>query len=322
MWVTGYTPEYAVSMWYGYSKTEKGYYNGNEGYTARGKLFRQIISSISTKGKTFTVPSSLVKATIEKETYPGLLPSANTPSDMRVTEYFKKGTEPTETSGRYATLSDPTGLTASTSGNNVNLSWSAASPSSYYNQTTLAEMLKGLYKSQATSYASSIISSNGEFGYEILAKSNSGTTSLGFTTNTKYTTTKQSSDVTYIVKTCYSVNKATESSGASTTVKGTGTSDNNDNKVTEDLLTATVKGNNSVSATIGTPYTDPWITVSSNGTDVTNKATITPSSTPSAGVTINDKTYTFTTAGTYTINYSISYNGSTTKASRTIIVSE
>ena len=109
MWVTGYTPEYAVSLWYGYTEAEAGYYLGSEGYYTRGVLFRQVIAGISdTSGsKTFSVPNSVVKATVEKETAPLLLPSANTPANMRVTEYFKRGTQPTQVSPRYNTLPNP-----------------------------------------------------------------------------------------------------------------------------------------------------------------------------------------------------------------------
>ena len=133
MWVTGYTPEYAVSLWYGYTKAEKGYYLGNDGYSARGKLFRQVISSISDRSgtKKFTVPSSVVKVTVEKETSPLMLPSANTPNNMKVTEYFKKGTQPTEVSPRYSTLPNASGLNAKTNGNQIELSWTAANKPEY-----------------------------------------------------------------------------------------------------------------------------------------------------------------------------------------------
>lgn len=329
MWVTGYTPEYAVSLWYGYEQTEKGYYLGNDGYSARGKLFRQVISGISTKGKTFAVPSSVVKGTIEKETYPGLLPSENTPADMRVTEYFKKGTVPTETSGRYARLSDPTGLSASSSGDNTVLTWKAAAPSSYYNQSTLAENLKGLYGKDAAGKASSIISGVGEFGYEVLAQSSSGTTSLGFTTNTKFTTKKQSNDVTYLVKTCFSINKSTQSSGASINVKGSGTSsDNKKDETTKDLLTA-VLSNGTINLTLtdgSVTYNDTNdVTITSNGAQINlSDADVSTSISPSTGVTSTSEgfnsTYTFTSAGTYKINYKINYNGSSTSITRTINV--
>lgn len=318
MWVTGYTPEYAVSMWYGYSKTEKGYYNGNEGYNARGRLFRQIISGISTPGKTFTVPGSVVKGTIEKETYPGLLPSENTPEDMRVTEYFKKGTQPTEVSGRYATLSDPTGLSASTNGNNIVLSWNAATPSSYYNHDKLAESLKDLYKSKASEQAASIIAANGEFGYEIFEQSSSGTHSLGFTSSTKYSTPKRSTDTTYIVKTCYSLNKITSSGGASVNVKG------EEKKETkpDDILSSSVKDE---TLTIKSDMTNvvfddngfPNLTITNNGVDVPiSQCTITVETTvPREGYK-----YTFANEGTYNITYKIKTPYGNTNTTRKITV--
>ena len=38
------------------------------------------------------------------ETFPAQSPSAFTPADLIVTEYFKKGTEPSETSTRFSQL--------------------------------------------------------------------------------------------------------------------------------------------------------------------------------------------------------------------------
>ena len=248
---------------------------------------------------------------------------------MRVTEYFKKGTVPTETSGRYARLSDPTGLSASSSGDNTVLTWKAAAPSSYYNQSTLAENLKGLYGKDAAGKASSIISGVGEFGYEVLAQSSSGTTSLGFTTNTKFTTKKQSNDVTYLVKTCFSINKSTQSSGASINVKGSGTSsDNKKDETTKDLLTA-VLSNGTINLTLtdgSVTYNDTNdVTITSNGAQINlSDADVSTSISPSTGVTSTSEgfnsTYTFTSAGTYKINYKINYNGSSTSITRTINV--
>ena len=51
-------------------------------------------------------PSSVVAVQVEKESYPAKLPSEYTPSDMIITEYFKRGTQPTEVSDRYAKLND------------------------------------------------------------------------------------------------------------------------------------------------------------------------------------------------------------------------
>lgn len=320
MWVTGYTPEYAVSLWYGYTEAEKGYYLGSEGYSVRGKIFRQIISGISDKSgsKKFTVPNSVVKVTVEKETSPLMLPSANTPDNMKVTEYFKKGTQPTEVSPRYNTLPNASGLTAKTNGNQVELTWAAATKPEYLTDDYFRKNYKNYFGSSLETALSGRKASDGEFGYEVLVKdNNTGTTnSLGFTTETTFKTTKINSNVTYIVKTKLANLGCTASSGITTTVKG-------EPEKTSSLLTYEVIGNSKDTATVGNSYTDSGIKVFSDGIDVTSKAKITVSCAElGTSGKAQKETYTFTKIGTYTLKYSISYNGSTETATRTITVSD
>ena len=320
MWVTGYTPEYAVSLWYGYTEAEKGYYLGSEGYSVRGKIFRQIISGISDKSgsKKFTVPNSVVKVTVEKETSPLMLPSANTPDNMKVTEYFKKGTQPTEVSPRYNTLPNASGLTAKTNGNQVELTWAAATKPEYLTDDYFRKNYKNYFGSSLESALSVRKASDGEFGYEVIVKdNNTGTTnSLGFTTETSFKTTKINSNVTYIVKTKLANLGCTASSGITTTVKG-------EPEKTSSLLTYEVIGNSKDTATVGNSYTDSGIKVFSDGIDVTSKAKITVSCAElGTSGKAQKETYTFTKIGTYTLKYSISYNGSTETATRTITVSD
>ena len=320
MWVTGYTPEYAVSLWYGYTEAEKGYYLGSEGYSVRGKIFRQIISSISDKSgsKKFTVPSSVVKVTVEKETSPLMLPSANTPDNMKVTEYFKKGTQPTEVSPRYSALPNASGLTAKTNGNQVELTWTAAAKPEYLTDDYFRKNYKDYFGSSLETALSSRKASDGEFGYEVFVKdNNTGTTnSLGFTTETSFKTTKINSNVTYIVKTKLANLSCTASTGITTTVKG-------EPEKTSSLLTYEVIGNSKDTATVGSSYTDSGIKVFSDGIDITSKAKITVSCAELGTSGKSQKeTYTFTKAGTYTLKYTISYNGSTETATRTITVSD
>lgn len=320
MWVTGYTPEYAVSLWYGYTEAEKGYYLGSEGYSVRGKIFRQIISGISDKSgsKKFTVPNSVVKVTVEKETSPLMLPSANTPDNMKVTEYFKKGTQPTEVSPRYNALPNASGLTAKTNGNQVELTWAAATKPEYLTDDYFRKNYKNYFGSSLETALSGRKASDGEFGYEVLVKdNNTGTTnSLGFTAETSFKTTKINSNVTYIVKTKLANLGCTASSGITTTVKG-------EPEKTSSLLTYEVIGNSKDTATVGSSYTDSGIKVFSDGIDVTSKAKITVSCAEleTSGKSQKDS-YTFTKAGTYTLKYSISYNGSTETATRIITVSD
>ena len=313
MWVTGYTPEYAVSLWYGYTEAERGYYLGNDGYSTRGRLFRQIISSISdTSGaKRFAVPGSVVKATIEKETSPSLLPSANTPGDMRVTEYFKRGTQPTEVSPRFNQLPNPSGLTVKESGSNVVLSWNATAKPSYLTDDALRKSLQGLYGKKTEEALASRKASYGEFGYEVLAmNSKSGaTTSLGFTTSSSFTTKKPSSTTVYYVKTTWQNMSYTASSGISSEFK-----------VAEPtvLLTTELVNDSSSTYTVGSTYTDPGIKVYNNGVDVTSKANISVSS--SFGTKGQKESYTLTEAGSVTFKYTVSYDGATATNSRTITV--
>lgn len=321
MWVTGYTPEYAVSLWYGYTKAEKGYYLGNDGYSARGKLFRQVISSISDRSgtKKFTVPSSVVKVTVEKETSPLMLPSANTPNNMKVTEYFKKGTQPTEVSPRYSTLPNASGLNAKTNGNQIELSWTAANKPEYLTDDYFRKNYKTFFGSSLEEQLAARKASQGEFGYEVFVKDNSTgvTNSLGFTTNTTLKATKQNKNVTYIVKTTLSNLKVTQSSGITIDVKG-------EPEKTTSLLTYVLAGNLKDTAKVNVLYTDPGITsVSNDGVDITKNAKITVSC-PELGTSgkAQKETYTFTKAGTYTLKYTITYNGASETVARTITVSE
>lgn len=321
MWVTGYTPEYAVSLWYGYTKAEKGYYLGNDGYSARGKLFRQVISSISDRSgtKKFTVPSSVVKVTVEKETSPLMLPSANTPDNMKVTEYFKKGTQPTEVSPRYSTLPNASGLNAKTNGNQIELSWTAANKPEYLTDDYFRKNYKTFFGSSLEEQLAARKASQGEFGYEVFVKDNSTgvTNSLGFTTNTTFKATKQNKNVTYIVKTTLSNLKVTQSSGITIDVKG-------EPEKTTSLLTYVLAGNLKDTAKVNVLYTDPGITsVSNDGVDITKNAKITVSC-PELGTSgkAQKETYTFTKAGTYTLKYTITYNGASETVARTITVSE
>ena len=316
MWVTGYTPEYAVSLWYGYENAEKGYYLGSEGYSVRGKIFRQIISNISDKSgsKKFTVPSSVVKVTVEKETSPLMLPSANTPDNMKVTEYFKKGTQPTEISPRYSALPNASGLTAKTNGNQVELTWAAASKPEYLTDDYFRKNYKDYFGSSLETALSSRKASDGEFGYEVFVKNNKTgtTTSLGFTTNTSFKATKINSNVTYIVKTKLANLSCTSSSGITTDVKG---EEENHNLLTYELIKS------EVAAVVGTSYVDPGITVFNNGVDVTKDATITVSCTQLGTSNKKQKdSYIFNSSGTYTFKYTITYEGSSTTATRTITV--
>ena len=317
MWVTGYTPEYSVSLWYGYAEAERGYYLGSEGYRTRGVLFRQVISGISdTSGtKKFTAPGSVVKATIEKETAPSLLPSANTPADMKVTEYFKRGTQPTQASARYNTLPNATGINAKESGNQIEITWNAVSKPAQLTDEAIKKSIKDLYTpSKLDEAVAARKNADGEFGYEVIAKDNvtGKEKSLGFTTGTSSKTTKPVNNTTYIVKTCMKNMRITQSSGISIEVKGTG---NND----DDSLISLRLIDGSENAVVNQTYSDPGVILYDGGTEI-------PSSNYNLSISCSDgstnkTSYTFTSEGDYTINYTATYNGKTYNQSRKVHVS-
>ena len=109
-WIVGYDPEYAISMWYGYEQAEKGYYNTDiQAVNARSALYKALGNAVFNKnGQQFRVPDSVVKVALEVGSTN--LPSASTPEDQIVYEYFIKGAEPTETSQKYNKIATPTGL--------------------------------------------------------------------------------------------------------------------------------------------------------------------------------------------------------------------
>ena len=335
MWVTGYTPDYAVSLWYGYAEAEPGYYLASEGYRTRGELFRQVISSIQERnGKTFPVPGSVVRATIERETFPSLLPSGNTPGDMRVTEYFKKGTVPTQVSPRYSTLPNASGINVKENGNNLEITWNAVAKPAHLTDDAIRKSLKELYPKTLEDALAARKAADGEFGYEVFARDNvtGSEKSLGFTTGTSMKTTKQINTTTYIVKTSMSNLKLTQSSGISIDVKGTGKPDTDDSdsgdKDDTSLINPQLNGNLTDTIKVGNTYADPGVKLLENGIEVASdkitKITVTcvDSAGNNKGTKGNRENYTFDEKGTYKLNYSIVYKGQTYSASRTIEVTE
>ena len=95
---------------------------------------RSVMKYIPKTTKEWEMPSSVVATTVEKETWPAQLPSEYTPSDMVVTEYFKKGTQPTEVSQRYAKLDEVTNLSSTKTSEGYKLTWS------WKNQMYLAQL--------------------------------------------------------------------------------------------------------------------------------------------------------------------------------------
>lgn len=192
-WVIGYDPHVVVSIWYGYEPISSKYYTtNNSAYIQRKNLFTATAGKIFKRdGSDFKVPNTVIKVPVEF--YKNLdveprLAGPNTPSGMIRYEYFKKGTEPTETSPLYTRLADPTNLAAyhNKSDKTLNITWNPiAQPE--YNFTEYGALGYKVYK-------------NGTF--------------IGFTTNTSYIMNNVEEPTgTYRVTSSYKNNNIVESLG-------------------------------------------------------------------------------------------------------------
>lgn len=286
-WIVGFDPDTALGMWYGYEKINKKYYSTT--YSAvvqRSRLYKAAGNVVFSKnGKDFKVPDSVVKLPIEKGSNPARVASEGTPEEMVVYEYFKKGTEPTETSSSYTRLSNISNLKHTYSNNKLTLTWSGASKLDDASDDW------------------------GKFGYKIY-KNNKY---LGFVTSTSYTINTSSPDGTYKIVTCYEKNSSKDSSGASITVKST-SNESSKEKETTNLYTRELKISKEKTYHVGDALeasdnnpSENDIRVYENGIDITSKCNI------STLITVNGAQANISTdeAKTYVIAYSISYNGKT-----------
>lgn len=287
LWCIGYTPAYSISVWYGYDKIYKDHYT-HYGSREHVRLFQAVAKKVfSAADGNFTRPESVKEVTVEMGTNPAKLPSDGTPDNMKITELFKAGTEPTEVSTKYLKLSNVTGLTGKIEGSKVSLSWNKASGINNVNTSTYGDLV-----------------------YEVYKKENGNLTLVKTTSDTSYTGTLKDGEksVTFVVKTTYSNKKDFASSGSEITLSV---------KVN---ATIALKGKASDTATVGVAYTDPGVSVTEDGKAVdASKYTVTKTL---QGAEWKGSTYTFDTAGTYKITYKVTYNGVTKDLSRTIVVTD
>lgn len=226
LWAVGYTPDYAVGLWYGYDETtqesvSKKYYSTSADNARKDRLYNAILNGIvAGSNKNFTIPNSVVAVEIEKGTIPGSLPSEFTPQDMRIVEYFKKGTEPTTVSDRYKILPNVTDLKVVEEGNKIKISYKKINTPTYYTDEYMTTFFNKYYGNQSQQYLANhkldIQNKMGEIIYEIYYKDKDG--NLKYITNTKENTItidrpKDKGNITFIVKTSFSIFKSNASTG-------------------------------------------------------------------------------------------------------------
>jgi penicillin-binding protein 1A len=134
-WFAGYTTDYSIAIWSGYDDYGTPITTWPERRLPQ-TLFKSIMTGLVESGKPerFKRPSTVVEATVEVGTSPLQLASEFTPEELKRTELFVKGTEPTSISEKYQApeIGTVTNLKADLANNNqsINLTWEYVAPTS------------------------------------------------------------------------------------------------------------------------------------------------------------------------------------------------
>ncbi len=301
LWVAGICRDYATAVWYGYDEIDPNFYNHGHGNTA---LYSQLIKGVFTGTSSFSRPNDVVSVTVEKDSPGnGLLPSQYTPDNMKVTELFKAGTEPTQVSTRFAPLNDVSNLKASINGKKIHLSWDAASS----NNSLSYDYLKGLYASTCRNVDACISAvKGGDLVYQVYLKKAGGLTLIdGNVTGTSVDVdipNDVGGSATYVVKATTS-NNSLASGGVEAKV--------DISSVVKEIKFSLI-GETSITTTAG-HYQDKGVKVEENGVDVTSKATI--------NISVNGQAFDnskLSTPGKYTITYDITYGNVSKSLTRNV----
>lgn len=269
-WVVGYSTKTVIGMWYGYNTSNSEYCMRNgPSSVQRERLFRALANNVfESDREEFKMPDSVIQVGIEMGSNPPMLAPAG--SENVVYEYFKKGTEPTETAKQYIKLATPGNLKATynQATKKVTITWNKVTPGDR-------------------------LDSFGAFGYNVYYND----TLLGFTEKTTFTINNPSNPYgKYKVIATFKDYNANQSDPATTTLGED-----------EKEITSELSGSTSQTAAVGSliPTPESVITVLEDNVNVTAKASFTTTVTDESGIILNDTT--FTTAGTYRVIYHVVY---------------
>lgn len=338
LWTVAYTPEHSIALWYGYERASKEYQHSRTGYnTQKENIMRAVMKYIPKTSKTFKVPGTVVSVDVEKGTWPAMLPSAYTPSDLITKEVFIKGTEPTEVSPRFAQFDNVTNIRYdySISSGKIRLNWDYQEPkiltdaylNNYFSQSVFGNSTS-VFVSERKLYNDSVL---GEFGFGIYKKDASGNLmALDFVTDNNYTYVVPSGTngtITLVVKAEYYKFKSNSSTGVEvpvaisntpgTTLPPTGLAV----KFYGDGVKSKV-----ININVGSTFVeqDKPIVITYNDVDVTDDATISvvvKHGTSTTKVTSSNpisKLINTSSSGTYRVEYSVKYNDYVDKFTLTI----
>ncbi len=313
LWYAGYSPDYAIGMWLGYEKIDSKYHHTTASWSLRNNLFTLLAQGIFERNnKKFTPPNSVVRVTVEKGTMPAMLASEWTPQSFRSAEYFIRGTQPTEVSPRFRTLTNPANVDINIEGSKIKLSWNSVTPPSI-----ITNELLDLYGVHKDKYVSILHAENlevlGTIGYDIYLKKDNQLYHLGWTGENQFTHTPATTgSLTYVIKTSYSIFKDNRSSGHEITIS--------DNPFIP-IIEVSLNGSSTINLQVNDPYNELGVLVMENLVNVTSNATITKTTTRMSDEEIIPNNQINTSSPeTYVINYKVVYKGETYNLTRTVII--
>ena len=224
-WQITYSPDLCISLWYGYeNQVSKDYYlTQNESSSQRKAITKVLSSKLLNTGSSWKKPTSVITADIELGSDPLVLASDKTPENLRSTEYFKKGTAPTEISTRFNKLDAPTNLNYTSNDTSITLTWTGINTPKTLDTNYLRDYFSNnIYKNWGDKYLNTHIEENkllfGQVEYSIYMNGNY----LGKTTQTNYTYNGIIENETEItVKATYTNYNLCESDGISIKIEPT-----------------------------------------------------------------------------------------------------
>ena len=322
LWVAGYNADYSIAVWYGYSDISKGY--NRFGSSQNSKLFQAVAKHFFKSSTKFTKPDNVVEVTVEKNCGAPMLPSANTPDSAKTTELFKEDGKPTEVSNRFNTLGNVTNTKATVNGRKVTLSWKGIGTPDGLNRNYWSPIVNKAFaiSSDQTTYLNYVMNYNnsvlGNLVYNIYLKNGDKLTKITTVSNTEVTFTLPSTaSPTYVIKASYSNFGGAESSGTEIKVDYQGSSASD--------VKVSLNGKSTVNVTLGETYTDenPPVKVTLDGEDITDDENVKITTTVTENGSVPSSISAIgPTAGTYTITYKVTYEGTTVDTlTRTVIVS-
>ena len=284
LWVNGVSPDYAISVWYGYKERneENKKYTSTSYTIAHRNIFNIVARNVFKKDSKWEKPEGVVEVEVEMGSNPAALASENTPESSRVKELFKKGTEPTEVSNKYATLPDVTGLKGVLNGSTLTLTWNTVNVSK--NDDSVGDLIYKIYSNDDNNLVFIGDASTNKF--EIKIDSNSA--------------------ATYVVKTSYSNYSNNQSKGTSVTV---------DAIAKQKLIVTPVNTLSEVKVGSSVTLSKSDIKVMQGSNDVTSASTV--------KIIVGEKeasTLDTSKVGSYKVIYNVTYNGLSGSYTKTINV--